>query len=165
MFGKIFESLYRGSMVGAGSHVFAVWGYVIANMKPDRAVGFQVELNARLLAPTIGDTEDRMQKAIDFLCSPDENSRTPDEDGRRLKRLGKFDFQVVNGEKYRQIRDEEQRRQQNRDAQKRRRLKISKSSPSAGESEYVAAVNRGAGEDELNDIITKHLPKKVVESK
>jgi hypothetical protein len=36
MYGKIFESLYRGSMVGKGSPMFAVWGYVI----PESGVNF-----------------------------------------------------------------------------------------------------------------------------
>ena len=45
-------------------------------------------------------------------------------------------------------------------AERRAHEKRSKSLPSAGEAEYMAAVKRGAGESELDAIIQKHLPKK-----
>ena len=126
MFGKLFESLFTGSMVGAGAPVFAVWAYVVANQKPDRNVGAQVELNPKLLSFVIGEPEESIRAAIDFLCSADPNSRTPNKDGRRLVKLGTFDYQVVNGAKYMAIRDEEKRRQQNRTAQRTFRAKLSK---------------------------------------
>ena len=82
-----------------------------------------MELNPRLLAAIIGTTEVEIEAAIEFLCRPDPRSRTPDEEGRRLVRLGPFDFRVVNYAKYRRIRDEEDRREQNRLAQERYREK------------------------------------------
>ena len=51
MYGKIFASTFTGSMFGAGSDVFAVWGYVIANAQDSR-----IELNPRMLASTLGST-------------------------------------------------------------------------------------------------------------
>lgn len=128
-------------MVGSGAVVFAVWGYVIAKMEPDRVVGAQVSLNAKLLEAIIGEPEAEITKAIAFLCSPDESSRTKAEDGRRLVRLGEFDYQVVNGAKYRAIRDDEKRREQNREAQARFREKRKKvravGSGGARERQYV----------------------------
>lgn len=124
MYGKAFASMFKGSMVGSGSDVFAVWAYVISNMVPDGVVGAQVELNAKLLASAIGETEADMQKAIDFLCQPDPISRTPDEDGRRLVQLGPFDYRVVNGAKYMAIRNEEERRERNRQRQAEHRAKL-----------------------------------------
>lgn len=145
MFGKHFESTYEGSLVGAGSHVFAVWGYVIAKQRPDKTVGSQVDLNPRLLSSIIGDTEERMAEAIEFLCSPDPESRTDKEDGRRLIRLGQFSYQVVNGAKYRAIRDEEARKEQNRQAQRRYRLKKKPmaNTPLPMERAYEQAIERG----------------------
>lgn len=122
MYGKHFESLYEGSMVGSGAVVFAVWGYVIAKMKPDKEVGAQVTLNARLLEAILGETEEKIQTAIEFLCAPDPRSRTKTEEGRRLVRLGEFDYRVVNGAKYRWIQDEDSRREQNRVAQAKHRM-------------------------------------------
>lgn len=110
-------------MVGAGAPVFAVWAYIIANQKPDRTVGMQVELNPKLLAFIIGETEESIDDTIAYLCAPDPESRTRDHEGRRLIKIGQFDYQVVNGMKYRNIRDEESRRTQNREAKRRERAR------------------------------------------
>lgn len=123
MFGKHFESMYEGSMVGVGAVKFAVWGYVIAKMRPDSELGAVVSLNSRLLAPILGESIDAVQDAIDWLCSPDPESRTKAEDGKRLVRLGQFDYRVVNGAYYRELRDEEKRREQLRIAQQKFRDK------------------------------------------
>jgi hypothetical protein len=156
MYGKHFASLYEGSMIGAGSNVFAVWGYVIANQEPDRSVGSQVRLNPKLLSVIIGEPEADMQKAIDYLCRRDPQSTTKTKDGRRLVKLGEFDYQVVNGAKYRAIRDRETRREQNRQAQRRHRIR--KTLPPAGEKEFEQAMKRGASDAELDAIVSKHLP-------
>src|SRR5690348_3809798 len=111
MYGKIFESLYTGSMVGSGALAFAVWGYVIANMKPDENIGAQVELNPKLLSMILGESEEGVSNTIEFLCSPDPISRSKDEDGRRLVRIGQFSYRVVNGPAYMKIRNEEDRRE------------------------------------------------------
>jgi hypothetical protein len=123
MFGKHFESMYEGSMVGAGAMVFAVMGYIIAKWKPDKEVGGQVRLNPALLGPILGETPEGVQKAIDYLCSPDPKTSTPGEEGRRLVRIGQYDYRVVNAAKYHAMRNEEQRREQNRAAQERFRDK------------------------------------------
>jgi hypothetical protein len=157
MFGKHFASLYEGSMVGAGAVNFAVWGYVIAKQEPDRVVGSQVRLNPKLLAAIIGESEPAIQKAIDYLCRADQRSTTKTKDGRRLVKIGEFDYQVVNGAKYRAIRGEETRRDQNRMAQ--RKLRLKRSLPPVGEKEYEDALERGASEAELDAIVEKHLPK------
>ena len=141
MFGKSFAAKFVGSMRGAGAHVFAVWDYCISCQTPDRAVGSQVELNPEVLAFLIGEPVEKIQKAIDFLCAPDPKSRTEAEGGRRLIKLGAFDYRVVNGAKYRAIRNEEERREQNREAKRRERLK--KGKPLNGELEAVAALKAG----------------------
>lgn len=126
VFGKHFESMYTGSMVGSGALTFAVWGYVISHMVPVGRLGEQeqqVELNPRLLGPILGEDVEEVRKVIERFCQPDPESRTKAEEGRRLIRLGQFDYRVVNGPKYRAIRDEAQRREQNREAQRRYREK------------------------------------------
>jgi len=124
-FGKHHASMYSGSMVGKGAEVFAVMGYVIANMVPDASVvgRMVVELNPKLLAFIIGEPEDEIASAIEVLCSPDPESRSKEEEGRRLLRAGQFEYYVVNGWKYRQKRDPAKRREQNREAQQRHREK------------------------------------------
>jgi len=159
MFGKIFESLYTGSMRGAGSAVFAVWGYVIANQKPDKVVGAQVELNPEILAFLIGESEQKIVDAIAYLCSPDPKSKSKEEGGRRLIEIGVRSYRVVNGAKYLKIRNEEDRREYNRGAQvisRARKGWRAKGLPLDGEAEYVEAMKRGAGQEELDAIVAKY---------
>ena len=111
-------------MVGSGSPTFAVWSYVLANMKPDKFVGAQVELNPKLLAFLLGEKEEEVIKVVTKLCSPDQNSRSREQDGRRMVRLGEFTYQVVNGAKYRAIRSADERREYHRDYQRKRRGKV-----------------------------------------
>lgn len=154
MYGKHFASMYQGSMVGSGAIVFAVMGYVIANGIPDRTVGMQVDLNPKLLSFILGESEKDIAKAIKFLCEPDPDSRSDDHQGRRLVRLGQFSYQVVNGAKYRWIRDEEKRREQNRDAQRRRRLKNGR--PLPGEESTLAKLESGEiTQEEADDRATR----------
>jgi hypothetical protein len=107
MYGKIFASMFTGSLMGSGSHVYAVMTYAVANAD---AEGF-VELNPALLAALIGDPRERIEQAIEHLCAADPHSRTPDEDGRRLVQEGQFLFRIVNYAKYRGQRDAEGRRE------------------------------------------------------
>jgi hypothetical protein len=123
MFGKIFETMFEGSLVGRGPLTFAVWGYVIAKQRPDRKVGSQVRLHPAILAAIFGAEEEEVQKVIEKFCEPDPKSSSKEEGGRRLVKLGEFEYRVVNGAKYRAIRDEEQRREQNRESQRRWRGK------------------------------------------
>lgn len=110
-FGKVFCSMFTGSMVGSGPTVFAVMTYAIANMMPP---DFEVELNRMLLATILGTTEDDVKDAIDKLCAPDPNSRTPTNEGRRLKKVGSFRYQVINADFYRKLRNYQERKEYNR---------------------------------------------------
>ena len=141
MYGKSFASMYDGSLFGSPSVVFAVWGYAISKQRPNKDGTHTVELNPRLLAATFaGETIDTINGAIDHLCAPDSASRTPEEDGRRLiaddrNREGPSQYTVVNGAKYRAMRDEEERRSYLRDAQRAHRAK--------GKKKPSTAVNHG----------------------
>lgn len=144
IYGKHFSSMYRGSMVGAGFGAYAVMGYVIANQQPnaDRTV-YHVELNPGFLAAIFGEGVKEVEKAIEFLCKEDPKSQTPDEKGKRLVHVGAFLYRVVNGAMYAKIRNEEERREQNRLAQERHRKKKAlgvKIGPLPGET---AAIEHG----------------------
>ena len=116
MYGKHFSSMYTCSMFGAGTDVFAVWGYVIAH-----AVEGQVELNPKLLAAVLGSTEEEMREAIRYLLSPDNDSRSKQEEGRRLVKIGEYAYSVPNHVSYRAIRCEDDRRAYNREKQREHR--------------------------------------------
>jgi hypothetical protein len=132
MFGKHFTSMYEGSMIGKGSCFFAVWGYVISHFVPDREMGAQVELNPKLIAFVLGEELEKVEGVIDEMCNPDKASRSKEKQGRKLVKIGEYAYQVVNGEAYRAIRDEERRREQNREAQQKFRKKNEKKEIAAG---------------------------------
>lgn len=117
MFGKIFESMFTGSMVGKGSPFFAVWAYVIAHAVPDSKVGTQVELNPAIIGFLLGEPVETVERVLREMQEPDLKSRTQDEQGRKLVPLGGYSYRVVNGAKYRAMRDQAARREQNRRAQ------------------------------------------------
>lgn len=129
-------------MIGAGALVFAVMGYVIANQVLDAEVGSQVELNPKLLSFILGESESDVAGAIAFLCKKDEKSRTPDCDGRRLVKLGEYSYRVVNGAKYAKMRNEDDRRRQNREAKRRERANKPKSKPLPGETAFLKTADR-----------------------
>ncbi len=157
MYGKHHESMYEGSMIGAGAIKFAVWGYVIAKQKPSTKYGSVVILNPVLVGMLIGEEPKEIEKAIKFFCMPDPNSRTKDEEGRKLVRLGQYDYRVVNGAKYRKMRGDEDRRAYNRQAQRDYRARKA-GLPLPGEANYENAEAAGVGHDVLNGIVTSHLP-------
>lgn len=146
MFGKHFSSTYTGSMMGSGAMIFAVWGYVIAHLKLDRKIGAQVELNPKLMAVLIGEAESDIEGAIRFLCAADSKSRSKGKGGRRLVKIGEYDYQVVNGKKYHDIRNQEDRRIQNREAKRRERSKSkpdTNGSPAMDDQSVQSAVTEG----------------------
>jgi len=106
MYGKHFQSTYNGSMVGSGPVVFAVWGYVISHTRESI-----VELNPVILGAILGCTSDEVEKAISKLCAPDEKSRSPENDGKRLVKKTEYAYFVPTYDKYQNIRNELERRE------------------------------------------------------
>lgn len=119
-FGKIFESTYTGSMVGSGPVVFAVWGYIIANTRPPGVV----EINPIILGAMLGATAESVQNALDFLQAEDARSRSKECDGRRLVKIGEFIYSVPTWQRYREARNDDERKEYMRDYMRDYRLKI-----------------------------------------
>lgn len=97
MYGKVFESMYTGSMYGAGMHVFAVWGWILAHKDENG----RVEANPELVAHELGGVAQQVTDALTYLCAPDPNSRSKEQDGCRLVKVSQFGYEVVNNDKYR----------------------------------------------------------------
>lgn len=143
MYGKHFESLYEGSMYGAGVAVFAVWGYVIAKTHHSR-----IELNPRKLADTLGGDVNEIEEAIGFLCRPDPHSRNQTREGRRLIKEGQFQYYVTGWEEYQSIRNEIERREYNKLAKRSERARKKReddprSEPLNGEVKSISEVEDG----------------------
>jgi hypothetical protein len=117
MYGKIFASMYEGSMVGSGPVVFAVWGYCISKADIDGTV----LLNPALLAPIIGTSRGEIESAIAFLQEPDAHSKNPEHEGRRLLHQTGHLYFLVSHEYYRAMKNNEERREYMREYMRKKR--------------------------------------------
>lgn len=138
MYGKAYESMYEGSMVGAGAAVFAVWNYCIAKNRE----GF-VELNPRLVGFILGETEGVVREAINKLCSADTESRSKECEGRRLVKDGEYQYRMVNWGKYFGLKSATDQREYNRLAQARHRAKLREVILSGKEAEAYESAKGG----------------------
>jgi hypothetical protein len=121
MYGRIFTSVYEGSMVGAGLAVFGVWNYVIAKTR----MGY-VELNPKHLSLLLTgglEKEKELGEAIEFLCRKDAKSRNKAEGGARLVKEGEYQYRVVSYMEYDKIRSKEDLREYNRRKQEESRTR------------------------------------------
>ena len=121
-------------MVGAGLNVFAVWNYIIT--KTHFGV---IELNPKLLKAILGGDLEEIESAIHFLSQPDVESRSKEEEGRRIVREGQFQYRVVNWQEYQRIKNEDDLREYNRvkQAERRARIRSRKDKPLPGETRYL----------------------------
>lgn len=142
MYGKAYEAMYEGSMVGAGLGAFAVWNYCIAKNRSG-----VVELNPKLLAFVLGATPKEIVEAITKLCDKDTGSRSKECEGRRLLREGEYQYRMVNWAKYEGCKSAEDLREYNRrkQAESRARKKALQegSGPLPGETAAVKAYENG----------------------
>ena len=124
-------------MVGAGLNVFAVWNYIIANTH----FGV-IELNPKLLHAILGGELKEVEAALEFLSSPDPDSRSKEEGGKRIVREGQFQYRVVNWAAYQTMKNAEDMRRYNREKQAeyraRERDKLAAMTPVQREA-YLAA--------------------------
>jgi len=120
IYGKIYSTMYEGSMIGLGPTVFAVWGYCIAKAEPD---DHTVMLNPVLLASILGTTPDDVSNAMKVLTSPDPSSKNQDHDGCRLVNTTGHEYLVVSHEHYRNMKNHSELREYNRVMKRKEREK------------------------------------------
>lgn len=161
--------MYTGSMMGAGLDKFGVMNYAISTQKPfpvgNNEIEMRVELNPKYLAVVLGSDEETMKGAIEWLCSPDERSRTKKAEGRRLVRLGQFEYLVVNGWEYTARNDLDRRREQLRRAARRYRekkknqaLPTKQRSYDSAERAFIEEGGNGASQEDLDRIVDQSNP-------
>lgn len=123
MYGKLFASLYQGTLRGRANEIL-VFTNLIAHADRD---GF-VDKHWRAISEEVGLSVDDVKAACSALEAPDPESRTNVAQGARIQRIDDhraWGWKIVNYAKYRDIRNEEERRVQNRKAQERFREKVS----------------------------------------
>ena len=119
MYGKIFSSLYQGTLRG-NAHGILVFTNLIASCDKCGIA----DRHWRAIAEEVGLSVDEVKAAIAYLESPDEESRSREHDGRRLVRIAPdraWGWEIVNYAKYRDMRDEEDRRAYMREYMRTRR--------------------------------------------
>ena len=115
MYAKLFTSIYQGTLRG-NSHGLLVFTNLLAHADMEG----RVDIHPRAIAEEVGLTVEEVKQALLVLESTDDESRSPEEQGRRIVRLDEhraWGWIVVNYVKYRSIRNEDDRREQNRRSQ------------------------------------------------
>ena len=121
MYAKLFASIYHGTLRGNADGLL-----VFTNLLAHCDAAGVADVHPKAIAEEVGITLERVEAALAHLSAPDPESRTPDEQGRRIILLDKhrsWGWKVVNHGKYRAIRNEVDRREQNRQAVARFRAK------------------------------------------
>lgn len=112
MYGKIFASLFTGSMRGKGD-VQLTFAYMISNATEDGICDF----TPRCIADATGKPVELIEACIAELEAPDEMSRTRTDEGRRLRRIDPeraWGWQIVNHAMYRSIGSREEMKEAER---------------------------------------------------
>lgn len=117
MYCKLFASLYQGTLRGRTNELL-----VFTNLLAHCDQTGIVDKHFRAIAEEVGLTAEEVKESISNLESPDPESRSPEESGARIVKLDghrAWGWRVVNYGKYRSIKNEEDRRVQNRLSQQR----------------------------------------------
>lgn len=125
MFAKIFSQIFDSSLADNFEHRHVFMDLLV--LADSDGV---VDMTAEAIARRTNVPLERVTNAIVALSAPDPRSHSPGEDGRRLLPIDErrpWGWQIVNYHHYRQIRDEESRREYFRTyRQKEREAKRSK---------------------------------------
>ncbi len=149
MYVKLFTSIFQGTLRG-NTHGLLVFTNLLAHCDRD---GF-ADIHPRAIAEEIGLSQDQVRAALDELEAPDPESRSPDEEGRRIVRVGQhrsWGWRIVNYGKYRDIKNDEDRREANRLAVAKHRANKAASSPVivGNARSSLSAQGEGYGEAEV----------------
>ena len=129
MYGKIFASMFKGSLYGQWEAIVTFTCMIVLA----DAEG-EVDMTAEALAAQTSIPLDIIRKGIADLEAPDPKSRTPDEEGRRIVRVSDdrdWGWRITNHAAYRAIRSAEERRDYMRQYQRARRAAASTGSKQA----------------------------------
>lgn len=121
MYCKLFASLYQGTLRGKPHEIL-----VFTNMLAHADAEGYVDKHFRAIADEVGLSVEEVKIAIACLEGPDDESRSPEMEGRRIVRVNDsraWGWHVVNYGKYREIKNDADRRESNRKAQEKWREK------------------------------------------
>lgn len=119
MYGKIFSSMYDGTLYGSWQAIVTLQQMIVL-----ADVDGVVDMTPQAIAARTSIPFDIIKIGIEVLEQPDPYSRSPAEDGRRIERLDAhrpWGWRIVNYHHYRHLQDAETVREQNRERQRRKR--------------------------------------------
>ena len=119
MYGKIFSSMFDGSLYGNWQAIITLQQMIVLC-----DIDGVVDMTPQAIAARTSIPLEHIQAGIEILEQPDKYSRTPDADGRRIERLDEhrpWGWRIINYKKYRHLVDSETVREQNRERQRRHR--------------------------------------------
>jgi len=124
MYGKLFSSMYDGSIYGRWEAIVTFQQLIILADKDGT-----VEMTPHALAARTSIPLKILNKGLEILESPDPSSRTPDEGGRRIIRIEPtraWGWHITNYAKYRAIRTADDRREYHKQYWHKRKNKLPK---------------------------------------
>ena len=124
IYAKLFDSIVHSTIWDEEMHVKVVWVTMLAIADPKGYVWASVPG----LAHVARVSRDQCTDALARLVAPDPDSRTKEHEGRRLEAVDGGWF-VFNYEKYRRLRDEDERRANSRERSRRYRERHASSRP------------------------------------
>lgn len=149
----LWSSIINSSVWGENKDVKILWITLLALKDKE---GF-VETSLPGLARNAVLSLDECKAALTVLESPDQHSRTRDNDGRRIKAVD-GGWMVLNHMLYRNKMGGEYRKEYQRLKQAEYRARKKKENPLPGESEFDKKLRNGASETQLDEVVNKHLP-------
>ena len=121
MYGKVFETIYDGTLYGHWEAIVTMQQLIVL-ASPDGVV----DMTPQAIAARTSIPFEIIEKGLKFLAEPDPYSRTPGDDGKRIILLEDhrpWGWRLVNHGKYQRLRDMNQKRTADRDRIARKRAK------------------------------------------
>lgn len=158
MYAKIFSSMYDGTLAMCGPwEALVTFQQLLILSDPEGYVDMTPDAISRRTTIPI----EIIQKGLMVLESPDKDSRTPDEEGRRILRLDShrsWGWKIVNHDKFRRMRSEDDRREYMKNYQHERRSKLKKTVVNTGKHPLALLAHADADADANSEAEPPQLP-------
>lgn len=139
MYGKIFDSMYEGTLYGQWEAI-VTFQQMIVLCDQDGVI----DMTPHAIAARTSIPLEIIKKGLSILEAPDPYSRTPGQEGRRIELLDghrPWGWHIINHDKYRMLIDADTIRAQNRERQRRHRDSQAAALASNAASRSVTASN------------------------
>lgn len=154
-FTKLDEGLAESSVCRHGLDAVGLWALILSRTRPLKGGRGAMRTSPAFFASITGAPIERVRELFAIFESPDQDSRTPDDDGRKLERFGDG-WIVINYSKYREKRDPDERREQVREAVRRHRA-VSQGKPSVIQSKPKQKTEAEAEAESVGSVVPTSL--------